>query len=129
MKWLKFEKELQAKIKEGYKWISLDKARQVAIEVCHISEEEEFVTLLKFLHDQRIIIHLDDNPSLNKMVVLDIQWLIDVFKKVITIEPYDGKGKQYKDLWLKLEKTVFWTKNSFSMYGAPCLTRKKPLKA
>ncbi|XP_078380647.1 uncharacterized protein LOC144663539 isoform X2 [Oculina patagonica] len=105
LKWLKFEKEVQAKVKEGYKWISLEEARQVAIEVCQISDEEEFMTLVRLLHDQRIIVHFDDNPSLNKMVVLDIQWLVDVFKKVITIEPYDGKAKQYKDLWLKLEKT------------------------
>ncbi|XP_078380671.1 uncharacterized protein LOC144663555 isoform X1 [Oculina patagonica] len=105
LKWLKFEKELQAKMKEGYKWISSEEARQVAIEVCQISDEEEFMTLVRLLHDQRIIIHFDDTPNLNKMVVLDIQWLVDVFKKVITIEPYDGKGRAYKDLWLKLEKT------------------------
>ena len=105
LKWLKFEKELQAKMKEGNKWIFLEEARQVAFEVCHISSEEEFVTLVKLLHDQRIIIHFDDTPKLNKMVVLDIQWLIDVLKKVITIEPYDGKGMACKDLWLKLEKT------------------------
>ncbi len=105
LKWLKFEKVLQKMTGDGYRWISLAEARQVATEVCHISDEEEFKTLAKLLHDQRIIIHFDDTPSLNKMVVLDIQWLIDVFKKVITIEPCDGKGKQYKDLWLKLQKT------------------------
>ena len=105
LKWLKFEKVLQAMIKDGYKWIALEEARQVAFQVCQISNEEEFMTLMKLLHDQRIIIHFDVTPNLNKMVVLDIQWLIDVFKKVITIEPYDGKGDPYKDLWLKLEKT------------------------
>ena len=105
LKWLRFEKKLQVKIKEGCKWISWNEARQISLEVCHISYEVEFITLMKFLHDQRIIIHFDDTPNLNKLVVLDIQWLIDVFKKVITIEPYDGKGKQNKDLWIKLEKT------------------------
>ncbi len=105
LKWLKFEKVLQVMIKDGYKWIALEEARQIAFQVCHISDEEEFVTLMKLLHDQRIIIHFNDTPDLNKMAVLDIQWLVDVFKMVITIEPYDGKGKQYKDLWLKLEKT------------------------
>ena len=105
LKWLRFEKELQVKIKEGCKWIAFNEARQIAVEVCHISDEREFVTLMKLLHDQRIIIHFDDTPNLNKMVVLDIQWLIDVFKKVITIKPYDGKGIEHKDLWIKLEKT------------------------
>ena len=105
MKWLRFEKELQVKIKEGCKWISFIEAREIAVEVCHISDEEEFVTLMKLLHDQRIIIHFDDTPNLNKTAVLDIQWLIDVFKKVITIKPYDGKRIEHKDLWIKLEKT------------------------
>lgn len=105
LKWLKFEKELQAKVDGCYKWISFEDARQIAFDVCHISDEEEFLTLMKFLHDQRILIHFDDTPTLCKIVVLDIQWLIDVFKKVITVEPYDGKGKQYRELWLKLEKT------------------------
>ena len=105
LKWLKFEKELQVKIKKGSKWISLQNAKQVAFEMCHISDEEEFTTLMKFLHDQRILIHFDDTPSLHKMVVLDIPWLINVFKKVIAVEPYDGSRKQCQDLWLKLEKT------------------------
>lgn len=105
LKWLRFEKELQVKIKEGCKWIPFNEARQIAVEVCNISDEAEFVTLMKLLHDQRIIIHFDDTPNLKKMVVLDIQWLIDVFKKVITITPYDGKGREHKDLWIKLEKT------------------------
>ena len=105
LKWLRFEKELQVKIKEGCKWISFNEARQIASEVCHISDQVEFVTLMKLLHDQRIIIHFDDTPNLTKMVILDVQWLIDVFKKVITITPYDGKGREHKDLWIKLEKT------------------------
>ena len=106
LKWLMFEKELKAKIKDGYKWIPLEEARQVAIEVCHLSDEDEFMTLMKMLHGHRIIIHFDDTPKLNKIVVLDIQWLINEFKKVITIEPYHaGKGrKPHKNLWFKLEK-------------------------
>ena len=33
LKWLRFEKELQVKIKEGCKWISFNEARQIAVEV------------------------------------------------------------------------------------------------
>lgn len=105
LKWLMFEKELRLRINEGIKWIAFEDARQIAFEKCHISDELEFTTLLNFLHDQRIVIHFCDTPSLNKMIVLDMQWLIDVFKKVITVEPYGVEGSHYRDLWLKLEKT------------------------
>ena len=102
LKWLRFEKVILARIKDGYKWISLEEARRGAIEV-GISDEEEFMTMMKLLHDQRVIIHFRDTPKLTRMVVLDMQWLIDVFKKVITTELYDGKGNQ--NLWLKLQRT------------------------
>ena len=103
LKWLKFEKEMQAKKDEGNEWIFLEKAKEIAGEVCNVSDDEEFRTLLNFLHDQRVLIHFDDTPELNKMVVLDPQWLINVFKEVITIRPFDSKEKKFKDLWSRLE--------------------------
>ena len=104
IKWLKFEKEMQAKKDEGNKWISLEETKEVAWKVCNVSDEEEFRTLLNFLHDQRVLIHFDDTPELSKMVVLDTQWLINVFKEVITIRPFDSKEKKFKELWFRLEK-------------------------
>ena len=104
IKWLKFEKEMQAKKDEGNKWISLKETKEFACEVCNVSDEEEFRTLLNFLHDQRVLIHFDDTPELSKMVVLDTQWLINVFKEVITIRPFDNKEKKFKELWSRLEK-------------------------
>ena len=104
IKWLKFEKEMQAKKDEGNKWISLKETKEFAWEVCNVSDEEEFRTLLNFLHDQRVLIHFDDTPELSKMVVLDTQWLINVFKEVITIRPFDSKEKKFKELWSRLEK-------------------------
>ena len=104
IKWLKFEKEMQAKKDEGNKWISLEETKEVAREVCNVFDEEEFITLLNFLHDQRVLIHFDETPELSKMVVLDTQWLINVFKEVITIRQFDSKEKKFKELWFRLEK-------------------------
>ena len=129
LKWLRFEKELQDRIEEGCKWISFSEAREIAVEVCHISDEGEFVTLMKLLHDQRIIIHFDDTPNLNKMVILDIQWLIDVFKKVITIKPYDGKQRQHKDLWIKLEKTGILDEKLLEHAWGPLYNHKETLES
>ena len=104
IKWLRYEKELQVMKEDGHKYIPLERAKQVASEVCNIAEDEQFLTLLNFLHDQRILIHFADTPELNRLVILDPQWLIDVFKEVITIRPYQGKEKEFKKLWFKLEK-------------------------
>ena len=60
--------------------------------------------MLDFLHDQRIFIHFDGTVELNKLVVLDPQWIIDVFKAVITVKCYDQQERRLNDLWLELER-------------------------
>ena len=104
IKWLRYERALQVMKEDGQKYVPLDRAKQVASEVCNIIDDDQFHTLLNFLHDQRILIHFTDTPELNRLVVLDPQWLIDVFKEVITIRAYHGKEKDFKKLWCKLEK-------------------------
>ena len=104
IKWLKYEEALQGVLDEGHKWITIEDAKQIASEVCQIHDDQEFVTVLDFLHDQRILIHFDDTVKLDKLVVLDPQWLIDVFKTVITVKRYDQQERGLNDLWLKLER-------------------------
>ena len=101
IKWLRFEKALQFTVKDGKKWISLEETRLIASKVCHI-EDQGFATLLNFLHDQRILIHFDSSPLLNNMVILDPQWLVDLFTSVITVKPGPYEGKERK-LWRKLQ--------------------------
>ena len=60
--------------------------------------------MLNLLHDQRVLIHFDDTPELNKIVILDPQWLIDVFKEVITIPPFKKSKREHRELWKKLEE-------------------------
>ena len=104
IKWLRYEEALQGILDKGHKWITIERAKQIASEVCQIHDDQEFVTVLDFLHDQRILIHFDDTVELNKLVVLDPQWLIDVFKAVITVKRYDQQERGLNDLWLKLER-------------------------
>ncbi|XP_015748721.1 PREDICTED: uncharacterized protein LOC107328511 isoform X3 [Acropora digitifera] len=104
IKWLRYEKALKVLLDEGHKRITFEHARRIAYEVCHIHDYQEFLTVLDFLHDQRIIIHFGDTDELNKLVVLDPQWLIDVFKKVITVKRFDRIERGFKHLWLKLER-------------------------
>ena len=125
VKWLKYEKALQVTKKDGHKWISLESAKQIASKVCQIVEDQEFVTLLNFLHDQRIIIHFDDTPELDKFVVLDPQWLIDVFSKVITVQPYIHKERKYKELWRNLETTGILEQTLLEHVWAPLLDQQE----
>ena len=104
IKWLKYEKALQAMQIKGHKWITLKCAEQIASDVCQIHSVQECQTALAFLHNQRILLHFDDNVELSKLVVLDLQWLIDVFKTVITVKRFDRQERGFKDLWLKLER-------------------------
>ena len=125
IKWMKYEKALQITREEGHKWISVERARQIASEVCKIEDKQEFVTLLNFLHDQRILIHFGDTAELKKLVVLDPQWLIDVFKKVITVKPYDYREKELTDLWQKLETTGILEETLLQHVWGPLLDQQE----
>ena len=102
LKWLKCEKVLHLLSKEGYNWVPTEKARQIAKEECGIDDDEEFRTLLNFLHDQRVLIHFTESPELENMVVLSPQWLIDVFKKVITVKSWVDVEVDFEELWCNL---------------------------
>ena len=105
IRWLKFEKTLSARREKGDKWISLESAKAVASKDCNIVNDSEFETLMNYLHDLRSLVHFDNSPTLSKLVVLDPQWLIDLFKKVITVQPaYERYEKKLLPLWRKLEK-------------------------
>jgi len=105
IKWLMYEKAVAEIAGNGCKWISLDDSRNIAFDICEISSEEQFMALLNFLHDKGILIHFDDTPELNKMVILDLQWLINVFMKVLTITPQERRERKFMKLWRKLETT------------------------
>ena len=50
---------------------------------CHIDKEDELKTMLKFYHDLGVIV------KHGRTVVLQALWLIDLFKLLINVRPYD----------------------------------------
>ena len=102
LKWLRYENMLQIR-KKSDKWIPLDEAKRTAFDDCKLDDDEEFSTLLNFLHDQRIVVHFSGSAELEAMVILDPQWLIDVLKKIITVKRYEHSEERLTDLWKKLE--------------------------
>ena len=63
-----------------------------------IADNNEVLTVLRFLHDLGTIIYFGseeneqaDGESLGSLVILDPQWLIDIFKRVITVKPNEDQ--------------------------------------
>ena len=127
--WLKFEKALQAKKEVGNKRISLESARDIAKNDCNIVDEKEFETLMNYLHDIRSLIHYEDTVRLNTLVVLDPQWLVDVFKKVITVKPYDPQEKEFLHLWRKLESKGVLDEKLVAHVWGPLFEDKETLES
>ena len=111
------------------KRISLETPKDFAKNDCNIVDETEFETLLNCLHDIRSLIHYEDTVQLNKLVVLDPQWLVDVFKKVITVKPYDPKEKEFLHLWRKLESTGVLDEKLVAHVWGPLFEDKETLES
>ncbi|XP_030844802.1 ankyrin repeat and KH domain-containing protein mask-like [Strongylocentrotus purpuratus] len=104
LRWLLFEEALAA---DQINYMTLDQTKKLTQPVGMESEGELF-TMLTFYHDLGYIVYyggIEDKQSLLKdMVILNPQWLIDVFKQVITIlDPAEMDGI-VSDAWATLEK-------------------------
>jgi hypothetical protein len=56
---------------------------KIIIEVCYIKDQNETTAMLNFYHDLGVIVKHGNT------VVLRAEWLIDLFRKLITIRPFD----------------------------------------
>ena len=63
--------------------MDLDQLVSVIRQVCYIDDEEEMTAMLNFYHDLGVIV------KHGRTVVLQAQWLIDLFKRLITVRPFD----------------------------------------
>ena len=95
------EKSLKRLQAQGMKYMSLEDVRKEAEKIWKIEEEIDFTTVVDFFHDRHVALHYTDTPDLAKHVLLDAEWLIERFGKVITVPP---KECQLKDHWEQLEE-------------------------
>ena len=63
--------------------MDLDRLLSVIEQVCHIKDKKEVTAMLNFYHDLGVIV------KHGRTVVLQAQWLIDLFKQLITVPPFD----------------------------------------
>lgn len=74
-------KELVLKFKTPY--MGLDQLLKVTKQFCLIDDEEELKAMLKFYHDLGVIVKHGNT------VVLQVQWLINLFKKLIVVQDFN----------------------------------------
>ncbi|XP_030848519.1 uncharacterized protein LOC100893246 [Strongylocentrotus purpuratus] len=85
LRWLLFEEALAA---HEINYMSLDQTKELT-QSFGMELEHELLTMLTFYHDLGNVVYYggieDQHSLLQDMVILNPQWLIDVFKQVITI--------------------------------------------
>eukprot|EP00057_Strongylocentrotus_purpuratus_P013660 XP_011668134.1 PREDICTED: uncharacterized protein LOC100891028 [Strongylocentrotus purpuratus] len=103
-RWLLFEKAIAA---EEINHMSLAQTKELT-EPFGIEPERELLTMLTFYHDLGYVVYYGGNEDLQSLlrdtVILNPQWLIDVFKKVITILDPDERDGNMSDAWTTLEE-------------------------
>ena len=82
-RWLNFEKVLNALLSKKVYHLNLRELQTYVRDNCFINDEEEFTTMVDFYHDLGIIIKHCST------VIVSAEWLIDLFKQLITIPPFD----------------------------------------
>ncbi|XP_074621186.1 uncharacterized protein LOC141879794 isoform X5 [Acropora palmata] len=98
LRWFKFERAVDGLVAKQTYFMDLDQLLPVIRQVCHIEDEEEVTTMLNFYHDLGVIVKHGGT------VVLQVQWLIDLFKQLITVRPFDEANPLYLNCWRDLEK-------------------------
>ena len=82
-RWLNFEKVLNALLSKKVYHLNLRELETYVRDNCFINDEEEFTTMVDFYHDLGIIIKHCST------VIVSAEWLIDVFKQLIIIPPFN----------------------------------------
>ncbi|XP_067041884.1 uncharacterized protein [Acropora muricata] len=97
LRWFKFERAVDALVAKQTYFMDLDQLLSVIRQVCQIEDEEEVTAMLNFYHDLGVIV------KHGQTVVLQAQWLIDLFKQLITVRPFDEANPSHMEHWRDLE--------------------------
>ena len=81
-RWFNFEKVIKDLIAQGKYYLNFEQIQGIIQRVCFIEGEDEAATMLDFYHDLGMIVRHRDT------VVIRAQWLIEVFRQLITIRPF-----------------------------------------
>ena len=95
---------------KDHQYITLDEARELDEKESKVIET--FSEAMKFFHDENIIVHFHDDPSLRDLFVLDAAWLVKLFTEILTVAPDWSCPTAHSLAWKKLtEKGVLSFEN------------------
>ena len=78
-RWLNFERVISALTERNVDYLNVEEVQVIAREKCFITNEKEFDLMMNFYHDLGIIV------KHGTTVILNAKWLIELFRKLITI--------------------------------------------
>ena len=87
-RWFNFKKVIQALTDKKIYCLTFEQLQGIIQKVCFINDGDEVATMLDFYHDLGVIVKHRDT------VVLQFQWLIKVFKELVTIPSFDKKVRK-----------------------------------
>ncbi|XP_068699861.1 uncharacterized protein [Montipora foliosa] len=99
LRWFHFEKVVEALVAKSMYHMDLDQLLPVIKQFCRINDGDETTAMLNFYHDLGVIV------KHGRTVVLKSQWLIDLFKQLITVPPFDEAVPKYRKYWKELQDT------------------------
>ncbi|XP_072043451.1 uncharacterized protein [Amphiura filiformis] len=103
LRWLAFEGAVKEAVKQKIHYTTVDQVRTFE-GAKDISDSDGLRTMLQYYHDVGVILYFPSaGAPLCELVILDMQWLIDVFKCVITILKKEKRRSQDRPAWERLE--------------------------
>ena len=94
-RWFNFEKVVEALVAENVYHMNVEHLQTYARKVCFIEDGDQFHAMLNFYH------HLGMIVKHRSTVILKAQWLIELFKKLITIPPFNKAVRNCNTWYLK----------------------------
>lgn len=107
-RWLQFEQVITQLVENSNNYACVDQIIDLAFDL-GIEDHDEVQTMLEFYHDLGLIVYygggsITVDNILQNLVILSPQWLVDMFKRIITArQPADLKNTLI-DKWQQLEK-------------------------
>ena len=87
LQWLRVEKALHRLASRGVKHITKTEFKAISNRICQFEFMEDSEELLYFLCDCGAVLYFNEADNSSSLVILDPQWLINVFCQIITVVP------------------------------------------
>ncbi|XP_019640924.1 PREDICTED: uncharacterized protein LOC109482588 [Branchiostoma belcheri] len=106
IRWLKFEQFVAQEVENGVDSLSLEQVQE-SVKKFGIDSRDELIAMLGFYHDLGTIVYFGSqgavDDTLQKTVIFRPQWLVDIFKRVITVKDIDDQWDRFSEAWARLD--------------------------